>query len=77
MASYLRETVAEIDEVMAYWLTRREQMAVKIAALEAAENPAVIQAAEDYAQRVAEGRPYEDAEDASDLLSEAYRRFAQ
>lgn len=75
MADYLRETVAEMDALMGEWLVRREQMAVKIAAIEAAENPAVLEAAEDYRQRLADGRPYEDAESAESVLSEAYRRF--
>lgn len=74
-ADYLRQTIAEIDEVVTSWAARRTQLAVRLAAIEAAEDPEVAAAAADYEARMVEGRAYEDAEDAERVLSEAGRRY--
>ncbi len=50
-------------------------MAVRVAAIEAADDPKIAIAAADYEARVADSRPYEGAEDAERLLAEAHRRF--
>lgn len=47
----------------------------KMLATKAAADPVVMDAAEDYERRVIEHRPYEGAEPAKDLISEARRRF--
>lgn len=82
IADYLRETIAEIDESIAAARShladlerRRAGLAVRLAVIDAATSPEVESAIEEYEQRVAENRPYENAEDATELLSEAHRRF--
>ena len=47
---------------------RRNGLAVRLAVIEAASDKAVLDAAEDYATRVAADRPYESAEPAEELL---------
>lgn len=73
--SYLRETIAKIDEVTKYLAAEREDFAMRLAALEAAEDPAVLEVATDFEARSEAGRSYEGAEDAETLLSDAHRRF--
>lgn len=75
MVHYLRDLIDEIDQAVGGWTTKRQEFAVRLAAMEAATDPAVLEAVSDYEARVAEGRPYEDAEDAESLLAEAHRRF--
>ncbi len=53
---------------------RRREMAVRVTAIEAADDPKVAAAAADYEARVADSRPYEGAEDAERLLGEAHQR---
>lgn len=43
--------------------------------MDPANDPAVIAAAEDCERRIAEGRPYEDAEDIEVLVAEARRLY--
>lgn len=76
MVSYLRDWIAEIDQAVGAWTAKREDFAIRLAAMEAATDPAVLEIARDYEDRVEEKRPYEDAEDATRLLSEAHRRYA-
>lgn len=75
MAQYLRDTLAETDKHISEMQAGRNQMAVRLAGLDAASDPAVLAAAADYEARAASGRPYEGAEDAGSLVSEAYSRF--
>jgi hypothetical protein len=75
MAQFLRETIAEIDEGIAEMQSRRNQLAVRLAAIDAATDPAVLEAAADYEARTAEKRPYEGAEDANSLITEAHRHY--
>ena len=75
MVHYLRDLIGEIDQAVDGWTAKRHEFAVRLAAMEAATDPAVLREASDYEARLAEGRPYDDAEDAESLLSEAHRRF--
>ncbi len=75
MVAYMRELISEIDEAIAPWLAKRQEIAARLAAMEAATDPAVLEVAADYEERLAEDRPYEDAEDAETLLSEAHKRY--
>jgi hypothetical protein len=75
MAAYLRETIAHIDEVVAGWHAQRHDLAVRLAVMESATSAAVLEAAEEFESRAAENRPYESAEPAEKLLTEAHRRF--
>ena len=79
MIDYLRETIAQMDRVFAGafadWQSGRKELAVRLAALEAAEDPLVAEAVADFEVRTSEDRPYEDAQDAADVLSEAHRRY--
>lgn len=75
MVHYLRDTITEIDDAVRELQARRTGLAVRLAAMEASGDPAVVAAAADYAARVTENRPYEDAEDAESLIVEAHRRY--
>lgn len=75
MVDYLSETIAEIDAMIHDLEVKRHGFAVRLAVLRASSDPAVAEAAADYEARVAEGRPYESAEPAQDLIAEAHRRF--
>jgi chorismate mutase len=75
MGDYLRDTLRKIDQNIAVMLDQREDLARRIAVIEAAENPAVAAAVEDYEARVAEDRDYEDARMAQDIIAEAVRRY--
>ncbi len=75
MRTYLRETIAKIDHMTRYLAIEREEFAMRLAAIEAAEDGAVLQAAADFEARSKEGRAYEGAEDAETLLSDAHHRF--
>ena len=75
MVKYLEETIAQIDSAVNDWQAQRESLALRLAAMKAARDPAVLAAAAEYELRVAENRPYEDAQDAGDLISEAHRRL--
>ncbi len=75
MVQYIRETIAQLDAAINPYLAKRQELALRLAALEAASDPAVVEAAEDYQERVRTDQPYEDAEDAAAMLSEAHRRY--
>lgn len=75
MVQYLRETIAQMDAAINPYLARRQDLALRVAALEAASDPDVLAAADDYQDRVTADRPYENAEDAAALLSEAHSRY--
>ncbi len=75
MVDYLRDVIGKIDEAVGGWTTKRQELAVRLAAMEAATDPAVLEVASDYEARLVADRPYNDAEDAESLLSEAHRRF--
>jgi hypothetical protein len=73
MRAYLRETLRYIDGMIQKLTADRHDVALRLAAIEAAEDPAVIAAVQDHEHRA--GRPYVDAQDANQLLSEAHRRL--
>lgn len=75
MVSYIRETIAQIDRAIAELQSSRVRLVGRLAVLEAASDPYVLQAAADYESRVESKRPYEDAEDANSLILEAQGRF--
>jgi hypothetical protein len=75
MAEYLRDTLAEIDSVIAELSERRTGIAARLAVIIAATDPGTQAAVADYSARVEEGRTFEDAEDANSLIMEAHRRF--
>ncbi|MGH9152896.1 MAG: hypothetical protein ACRD03_10970 [Acidimicrobiales bacterium] len=75
LVDYLSETIAEIDATVSGWQTKRTVLALRLAALEAATDPEVLAAAEDFEARVAEGRPYEGAQSVADLVKEAHARY--
>ncbi len=75
MVQYLRDFMARIDEAVGPWLAKREELALRLSALEAASDPEVLDVAADYQSRVEANRPYENAEDASALLSDAHRQY--
>jgi hypothetical protein len=75
MVEYLRDFIARIDEAVTPWLAKRQELALRLTAIEAANDPVVVQAAADYQGRVEANRPYEYAEDAEELLSEAHRHY--
>ena len=77
MAEYLRETLGEIDSVIAELSERRMGIAARLAVIVAATDPATQSAVADYSARVDEGRAFEDAEDANSLIMEAHRRFVE
>jgi hypothetical protein len=77
MAEYLRDTLAEIDSAIAELTERRMGIATRLAVILAATDPGTQAAIDDYSARIEEGRPYEDAQDANDLIMEAHRRFVQ
>ena len=75
MRTYLRETLAEMDRAGAWLAAKREQFAMRLAALDAADDDRVLEVASDFEARTAAGRTYDGAEDAETLLSDAHRRF--
>jgi phosphatidate phosphatase APP1 len=75
MTEYLRDTIRDLDDTVAVFLERRQKLALRLAVLEAAEDPTVRGVAEDYERRVREDRPYETAEPAEDVIAEAHRRY--
>ena len=52
----------------------RREIALRLAVLRAAQDPAVVAAAADFDERVAENRPYENARPAEDVIREAHAR---
>lgn len=84
MAEYLWETLGRIDSVIgeldrmkAELTQRRTEFAARLAVILAANDPGTQIVVEDYATRVQEDRPYEDSQDANNLIMEAHRRFAE
>lgn len=75
MVDYLRETLTKLDAASVWLEAQRHEFAVRLAAMEAATNPAVLEASDDFEYRAAQDRPYETAEPAVELLSEAHRRY--
>ena len=75
MVDYLEDTIAEIDDAVNGWLGRRQELALRLAAMRASNDPTVLEAASNFEERVATGQYYENAEDAGALLSEAHRRY--
>lgn len=75
LVDHVRGLIADYDRAIAEMHVNRQGLLLKLAALEAAADPAVLDAAADYDERIAEGRGYEDARDAGDVIAEAHRRF--
>ncbi len=75
MREHLRSGLAKADMAIAEILKTRTEMAITLAAADAASDPEVLAAAEDYERRTAENRPYENARSAEDVISEAARRY--
>lgn len=75
MVQYLRDTIAEVDSSIREFQARREGLAERLAVLEAATDPEILGAVADYEERIAGNRPYEGAEPAEAVLSEALRKF--
>lgn len=75
LAGYLRSTIRRIDEMMGTWQAQRDELSLRLALIEGPDDPAVAAAAADYESRVEEGRPYEEAVAAEELIKEAHRRF--
>jgi len=73
IAQYLRETLAKMDQNILEMQERRHEFAVRLAVIEAAEDPTVLAAIAEHEERA--GAPYEGAEDADSLLAEAHRHF--
>ena len=77
MVDYLRETLAEIDETIADLNRRRVGIATRLAVIATSSDPTIQTAVDDHSERVAAGRPYEDAMDANEFVMEAHRRFVE
>jgi hypothetical protein len=75
MVDYLRETIAEFDQTITEMQGRRSALAARLAVIEAGTDPDLAAAAQDYAERVAENRPYEDAMSADELIRAARTRI--
>lgn len=75
LVDYFRETIAEIDATVNGWHAKRTALALRLAALEAATDPEVLAAAQDFEKRVADGRPYEGAQSVAELVKEAHARY--
>lgn len=75
LVEYLRETIAQMDAAINPYLAKRQELALRLAALESASDETVLQAAADYQDRVEMNLPYDTAEDAGALLSDAYNRY--
>lgn len=75
MVTYLRDTIEEIDHAVAELQRRRTGLAVRLAAIQAATDPTLQAAADDYSQRITENRPYENAQPAEEIITEAHRRL--
>lgn len=72
---YLRDTIAGMDRTMREWQVHRAELAIKLSVIEAATDPDVATAIQDYERRLAEGRPYENAEPIEDIVKEASSRL--
>lgn len=77
MATYLRETISEMDEGIAEMRQRRMGLALRLAVIESSSDEATLAAAADYEARVSAGTPYEDALDAEEALTEAWKRYTE
>lgn len=66
--------VAQLDTWLEEGQAIRSGFALKLHALREADDPAVIAAEDDAEQRIAQGRPYEDAMNAEDLVALARTR---
>ena len=75
MVEYLRETIAEFDETIAEMQARRTTLATRLAVIEAGTDPGISSAVQDYADRVAANRPYEDSMSADELIRAARTRI--
>lgn len=76
LVQYLRQTIDQIDAAINPYLAKRQELALRLAALEAASDETVLEAAADCQDRVDGNRPYETAEEAETLLSDAYKRYS-
>jgi hypothetical protein len=75
ITDYLRETIRKIDETVDDWAKRRVALAARLAVLDAMTDKDVAAAAADWEARTAEGRPYENARPAEEVIAEAHRRY--
>ena len=74
----LEEALRKMDEFVSdiqAWAEARQEIAMRLAVMRAASDPAVAQAAADYEQRIDEGRPYENARAAEDVIRDAHARY--
>lgn len=77
IVDYLRETISKADTAIRDMQAHRNELALRLAVIQAATSNDVRAALEDHDERVASNRPYEDAESAEKLLSEAHNRFVR
>lgn len=74
VSDYLRDTIDDMDDGIAEMTARRNGIAKRLAIIEASDSSPVKRAVADYETRVKDGRPYEDAQPADEVLSEAWKR---
>lgn len=72
---YLAKTVAEADNLLNAAKEARDQLALRLHALQMASDARVDETVDDYERRVKENRPYEDATSVDDLIAEARSRL--
>ncbi len=68
---YLSMALVEFDQALAAAREMRDQLALRLHALQMASDKRVGRAVDDYQERLAEGRPYEDARSVETLIAEA------
>jgi len=75
LGEYLDKAISELDDTIRELQATRTAWAIRRSVLRAAGSKSVQQAAAELDQRVKDGRPYEDAKDAAELIQEAHRRL--
>ena len=77
MRQYARETLAKLDETMRDWNVKRQELSLRLAVMDAADDPELQRMAEEVADRVESGGGFPDARPAEDVLAEAHRRYVR
>ena len=68
---YLKGTLADVDSILAHAIEARNRLAIRLKALAMATDDRVEEAVEDYQQRVAEKRGYDDTVTIEELTDTA------
>lgn len=74
---YARETLRKLDEAISEMDSRRQELALRLAVMDAAQDSELQRMADEVVERIESGEGFPKARPAEDVLAEAHRRYVR